>query len=88
MKQPRKGSVLGFQPYEPHELNELHELYEPNELSTPTPKSLRKPQINADKILSHFCGSGLLPTIIEPRRALPHLYGRGFLALLWSSGNS
>ncbi len=33
VKQPRKGSVLGFQPYEPYELHEPHELYELNELS-------------------------------------------------------
>ena len=31
VKQSRKGSVLGFQPYEPHELCELYELNEPHE---------------------------------------------------------
>ncbi|MCK4422046.1 hypothetical protein KAW18_08890 [candidate division WOR-3 bacterium] len=29
VKQSRKGSVLGFQPYEPHELYELNKLNKP-----------------------------------------------------------
>ncbi|MCK4527855.1 hypothetical protein KAW18_10830, partial [candidate division WOR-3 bacterium] len=33
VKQPRKGSVLGFQPHEPHELYEPYEPYELNKLS-------------------------------------------------------